>query len=60
MEQEKDKENLPEQCKLNFVGVKTSYEIIFDNREPKVVLIDILQPVVKVENCTWLEEIKNE
>lgn len=51
------KENMLGHFGLKIVGIKSSDEIIFDNLEPKIVLTDILQPVVKVENCTWLEEM---
>lgn len=53
--------------KVTFTKVTTETNIIFDDEEPrvilidimqpKVVLIDIMQPIVKVENCTWLEEM---
>lgn len=52
-----NKENKTENSELNIVGVKSSYEIIFDNLVPKIILNDILQPIVKVENCTWLTEL---
>lgn len=39
-----------------FVGVSTEQEIIFDNVEPRLILIDVFQPIVKLENCVWLEE----
>lgn len=40
-----------------FTGANTEQRVIFDNKEPIIMLVDILQPIVKVENCTWLEEI---
>lgn len=52
--------------KLRFVGVKSTDFVIFEGEEPrivlnnildvKVVLTDILQPVVKLENCVWLKQ----
>lgn len=39
-----------------FVGVSGDQQVIFDNTEPRLVLIDILQPVVKLEDCVWLRE----
>lgn len=52
-----DKENVNELSQLIFVNEKSNDKIIFDEKEPIIVLIDILKPIVKVENCTWLEEV---
>lgn len=51
--------------KMTFT-VKTNFEVIFNEEEPKVnlsdilqpkvLLIDILQPIVKIENCVWLRD----
>lgn len=54
---EKNKENENEMPKVTFVSIKASDIIIFDDKEPIIVLTDILQPFVKVENCIWLEEL---
>lgn len=42
---------------ITFVSVTSNDIVTFDNKEPKVVLIDIFKPILKIENCTWLEEI---
>lgn len=39
-----------------FVNVKIDDEVIINDKEPIVILEDILQPVVKLENCVWLKE----
>lgn len=39
-----------------FGNVKTNEQVIFDNRVPKIILTDILRPVVGLENCIWLSE----
>lgn len=37
--------------------MKASERVIFNKKEPIVILTDIVQPVVKLENCVWLEAI---
>lgn len=39
-----------------FVGVTTKDNVIFNNVEPKLILINILQPIVKLEDCVWLRD----
>lgn len=41
---------------ITFVNLSVSEEVIFDDKKPVLILVDILKPVVKLENCTWLEE----
>lgn len=53
-EMETDSEDMNEMQSVTFVNVKASDKIIFDTREPVVVFIDVMQPVVKLENCIWL------
>lgn len=42
---------------LRITGVGSGDIMVFDEKEPKIVLIDVLQPIVEMENCIWLEEI---
>lgn len=44
--------------KYVFVNVTVQHEVIFENRKPVVILSDVLQPIVKLENCVWLQEIE--
>lgn len=41
---------------ITFVNVKTNDEVIFNDEKPILSLSDILQPIVKIENCVWLKE----
>lgn len=44
---------------LRITGVKSDDIVIFEEKEPRVLLIDALQPIVRVENCVWLKEEKS-
>lgn len=39
-----------------FVNAKVNDVIIFNGKEPRVMVTDILQPIVKIENCEWLKD----
>lgn len=68
-------ENNKELEKYTFVSVTANDTVIFDNSEPKIILMDMMkvdidqvgsevkldfermfQPVVKLEDCVWLQE----
>lgn len=44
--------------KITFIGITSDDSVTFDNKEVKIILVDIFKCVVKVENCVWLEEIE--
>lgn len=41
---------------ITFTGINVNEEVIFENKTPVVILTDILQPIVKIEKCEWLNE----
>lgn len=43
--------------KITFSGLTIKDKVTFDGREPKIILVNIFNPILKLENCIWLEEI---
>lgn len=41
---------------ITFVGVTSKDIVKFENKELRVTLVNILEPIVKLENCKWLSE----
>lgn len=42
--------------KITFSGVTKEDRVIFENRELKIILINIFNPILKIEKCVWLNE----
>lgn len=43
--------------KITFKGLTVNDKVTFNDKEPVVVLINIFNPILKLDNCTWLEEM---
>lgn len=41
---------------ITFVGLKNIDRVTFNNKGLRVILINIFEPVLKLENCIWLNE----
>lgn len=41
---------------ITFVGLTNEDRVTFDNKELRIILKNVLEPIVKVENCIWLSE----
>lgn len=55
-------ENSKLECKtyeeLTFKGLTKNDTVTFENKTPKIQLVNIFNPILRIEKCTWLDEFE--